>query len=417
MYADDVATGSTASSKLALLIPTLFGNGGLTLQNPDHLAHFDSGFQANFAPFNTALAIQLTALPVPSPASGFVYSFDSAVGAYTRSASSFGPILAERAETIGKDKFVFGFAFQHFNFQKIDGASLRNLPVTFTHAQVPTPNPVFLNDVITTQNFIAVTLSQWTAYFTYGLTDRIDISIAIPTVRAAMNVESQAKIQRIGTGELTTHTFGGVGDGTQRRFAGAGTANGIGDVMTRIKGSIVRGKNVAVALGLDARLPTGDPFDFLGSGGYGIKPFIAVSGKAGAISPHVNLGFQYNGHSVLAGDLVNDRKAKLPNQFKYAVGFDAGVTKKFTLSADIIGDQFKSSRVTETQHRATVNNVNYSFPTIRFDRSTLNLINGSIGAKVNPIDKLLVSFNLLFQMNDAGLRARVVPLFGASYTF
>ena len=407
----------TPSNKLALLIPTLFGNGGLTLQNPEHVAHFDSSFQQNFAPFNTAIAIQLTSLPLPSPASGFTYSFDPTVGAYTRSASSFGPILTERAETIGKDKFVFGLAYQHFNFQSIDGTSLRNLPVVFQHSIVPTTNPENLQDIITTQNFISISLSQWTGYFTYGLSDRIDVSVAIPTVRASMNVESLAIIRRIGSTDPTTHTFGGAGDGSQRRFSGFGTANGIGDVIVRVKGSLVKTKSLGLAVGLDSRMPTGDPYDFLGSGGYGIKPFVAVSGKTGRISPHVNFGFQYNGHSVLAGDLGADRKAKLPNQLKYAVGFDAGITKKFTLSADIIGDQFRASRVRQTDYTATFNNRTFRYPTIAFERATLNLINGSIGAKINPVDKLLVSFNLLYQMNDAGLRARVVPLFGVSYTF
>jgi hypothetical protein len=36
---------------------------------------------------------------------------------------------------------------------------------------------------------------------------------------------------------------------------------------------------------------------------------------------------------------------------------------------------------------------------------------------VNPISTLLVSFNVLIQMNDAGLRSRVVPLVGFSYSF
>jgi len=418
MVADDTAAhAATPSGKLALLIPTLYGSGGLTLQNADHLAHFDSSFQQSFAPFNTAIAVQLTALPIPSPASGFVYQFDSTTGAYTRSASSFGPLLAERAETIGKDKFVFGFAYQHFNFQKIDGSSLRNLPVVFNHADVATPNPNNLEDVITTKNFIAISLSQWTAYFTYGLTDRIDLSVAVPMVSANMNVESTASIQRIGSTDPLVHTFGGVGDGTQRRFTGSGKANGIGDVTVRVKGSVIQKKRYGVSLGVDSRMPTGDPFDFLGSGGYGVKPFVAVSAKTGRISPHVNAGFQYNGQSVLAGDLVNDEKGKLPNQLKYAVGADIGVTRRLTFAADILGDRFTSSMVRQSAYTRTFRNVNYSFPTIKFEKATLNLINGSVGAKFNPVDKLLVSFNLLFQMNEAGLRARVVPLIGASYTF
>ena len=96
--------------KLAFAIPKLFGPDGLTLPNPNHLAHFDSDFQANFGPFNGAIGSQLTSLPLPSPASGFTYTFDPALGIYTRSAQSYGPVLAERAETIGKEKFFAGFS-------------------------------------------------------------------------------------------------------------------------------------------------------------------------------------------------------------------------------------------------------------------------------------------------------------------
>jgi hypothetical protein len=85
-----------ASGKLALLIPGVYGPGGLSLDNPTHFAHFTSSFQSNFAPFNAAMARQLTSLPIPSPASGFTYSFDRSLGVYTRSAKSLGPILADR---------------------------------------------------------------------------------------------------------------------------------------------------------------------------------------------------------------------------------------------------------------------------------------------------------------------------------
>ena len=105
------AQGQVNERKLAFVIPNLYGSSGLTLENPDHDAHFDSSFRKNSAAFNSALASQLTSLPIPSPASGFTYAFDPTLGVYNRSAQSFGPILTERAETIGKDKFYFGFQF------------------------------------------------------------------------------------------------------------------------------------------------------------------------------------------------------------------------------------------------------------------------------------------------------------------
>jgi hypothetical protein len=57
------------------------------------------------------------------------------------------------------------------------------------------------------------------------------------------------------------------------------------------------------------------------------------------------------------------------------------------------------------------------FPHIAFRTGSLHQSNGSLGFKVNPIGKLLITFNTLFRLNDAGLRGRVTPLLGASYTF
>jgi hypothetical protein len=106
----DAATNSAENSgKLTLLIPGLFGPEKLKVDSmallPDgstHSAHFNSAFQAEFTQFNIALASQLAAIPLPTPASGFTYTFDENLGVFQRSTQSFGPILTERAETIGR---------------------------------------------------------------------------------------------------------------------------------------------------------------------------------------------------------------------------------------------------------------------------------------------------------------------------
>jgi hypothetical protein len=108
------------STKLAHLLPTLYGAQGLFVDSsaplPDgstHSAHFNNAFQSRFNQFNAALASQLSALPLPSPSSGFTYTMDPTLGVFTRSTQSFGPIFAERAETMGKGKFALGFGMQH----------------------------------------------------------------------------------------------------------------------------------------------------------------------------------------------------------------------------------------------------------------------------------------------------------------
>src|SRR5919197_6133770 len=102
------AAAQTRPSTLSTLFEDIFGPNGLVLNSDDvqldgtnHSAHFNSAFQSDFRLVNIALTSQLTAVPVPSPASGFIYTFDPVTGTFVRSTRSFGPILADRGETIG----------------------------------------------------------------------------------------------------------------------------------------------------------------------------------------------------------------------------------------------------------------------------------------------------------------------------
>lgn len=415
---DEITSGSSTMlgrRKLAFLIPNLYGPTGLTLPNPTHQAHFDSSFQRNFGPLNVAIASQLTSLPIPSPASGLVYSFDKALGVYTRSARSFGPILAERADTIGKDKFAVGFSNQSFTFDSMDSVPLNRVPSVFVH--IPNPaNPTFAEDIITADNFVDLQIGQLTTFLTYGIHDRIDVSVAMPFISARLGVTSNATIRRIGTGgDTSIHAFGGSADGSQGQFSNTSSASGIGDIVARMKGNVIRGSLVGLAVGVDVRVPTGDAYDFLGSGAPGIKPFAALSFTAGSFSPHVNFGYQWNGDSVLAGSVINGTKGRLPSQLLYAVGFDYGLTKRFTLAADILGQHVRRVERIFADEYTAANQIRY--PNTRYAEGNFDSRSGAIGFKVNPIGDLIASFNVLVRMSHAGLQDRVTPLVGLSYAF
>ena len=410
-------TTNNGSAKLAFLLPNIYGPDGLLLPNPNHAAHFDSDFQANFGPFNSSLGTQLTSLPLPSPASGFTYTFDPSLGIYTRSADSYGPILAERAETIGAEKFFMGYSFQHFGFNTLDGLDLHNIPSVFRHSQT-TSDPLIKEDVITTQNFLDAQIEQSTLFFTYGLTDRLDISTAVPFLSVKMAAVSNATIQRIGTAnDPTIHYFlDPNGNPTnQKQFSAAGSAAGIGDVLVRAKDTVLRESWAWVAAGLDLRMPTGDPYNFQGSGAWGVKPFVALTFRRARITPHLDLGFQWNSSSVLAGDIFAGTRSHLPNQITGAVGFDARLSKRVSFAFDVLGDEIFHTQSIKPQTFIAANGA--SFPDTVFFRNNIGVWNGSAGFKVNPVKSILVSFNALFEMNNAGLRSRIVPLIGVSHTF
>ena len=96
VFASFLALGSTAQAQdvagggdLAAFIPTFFGPEGITLQSGiPHFAHFEGQTLNNIGAFNTAFASQLTSLPLPSPASGFTYSYDSKTGVFVITTSA-----------------------------------------------------------------------------------------------------------------------------------------------------------------------------------------------------------------------------------------------------------------------------------------------------------------------------------------
>lgn len=402
--------------KLAFVIPQLYGPEGLTLDNETHRAHFDSSFRENFSPFNSALASQLTSLPLPSTAAGFTYSYDPTLGIYNRSAQSFGPILAERAETIGKDKFYFGFSFQHFSFDTMDDIDLDRFPAVFTHSPTVDPNSPFLQDIITTQNVIDVQIGQFTSFFTFGVTDRLDVSVAAPMVSAQLDVISDTTIRRIGTVNDPTfpHTFSSGQDVSNRSFSAGASASGLGDVVLRVKGTATKWERAALALGADLRLPTGDELNFLGTGAVGFKPFVVVSYNYGRFSPHINVGYQFNGDSVLAGNVQTGEKGNLPEQFLYVAGVDIGVSSRFSLALDFLGQRLiDSQRAREFQFTAVDGSV---YPATRFEQGSVGTSDAALGFKINPIGTVLVTFNMLVKLDSGGLRDTVTPLVGVSYT-
>jgi outer membrane putative beta-barrel porin/alpha-amylase len=413
-----------AQEGLAFLIPNLYGPGGLVVDSearlPDgstHSAHFNSAFQAGFTQFNVSLASQLASVPPPSPASGFTYELDTTLGVFKRSTQSFGPILADRAETIGRKKASFGLNYQSFHFDTLEGIDLRHVPAVFTHDN---PDAGGRSDVVATDNSIDLRVSQLISYFSYGLTDRVDISVALPVVNVDLGVVSDATLRRIGTQTSpATHFFRDSAGGfsTQKTFASSRSASGIGDVIARVKIQPFKSGVSGFALGAEGRFPTGDEYNLLGSGAFGVKPFVVFSLSRNLLSPHINLGYQWNGDSVLAGNVLTGEKRSLPDQFLYVAGMDIAVSPWMTLTLDVIGRRVLKSPRVETETFSALDGTS-TFPSTHFVQDAdFNVTNGAAGLKINAAGRLLFDLNVVFKMDEAGLRERITPMFGIEYSF
>jgi hypothetical protein len=431
--------GETSNqNKVGCTLPYLYGSSGaLPVYQGGRLATagdvFD--FVSNPTALTATLGTELTTLPLSAPGSGFVFQLDRASGLEVRTTQSLGPILAERGDTIGRHKMFVGFSYQYFKFGSEDGIANNSLHNVLQHGQ-ESPLRGEDADLVSTNDAIDLKIHQFAGFVTYGITDRIDISAVIPILNVRFGAYSNATIQNI-TGPFV-HAFcptpSLANPCLTQSFSNFKDATGIGDLVFRFKARVWGGEHTKLAAGADLRLPTGDEMSFRGSGTYGVRPFVALSYTKDRFSPHANFGFQVNGDSILAGDFTTGTKAHLPNEVTYSVGTDLGITSKFTVAADWLGERvingfnLRQSSCTETYTGAAGavctpggatggGGTSYTFPETLSFRASYSMNDIAIGAKISPIKNLLITLNGMFKLDDPGLRAKVVPMVGIGYTF
>jgi len=383
-----LAQNTCGSTKLVCLLPTALHTGASTF---------------NF--FNQTFATQMGQLPLATPASGFIFTPVISGGSviYHASQESFGPLVAERFETIGRNHAYLAFVHQRFDFDKLDGNDLGKLPIVFTYQ----PDPAAPVQVVTqTTNRIDSKLNQYVVFATYGISNHVDVSVAVPINRVSLGVSTAG--HEYSTSTSATASF------TQYL---AGEASGFGDVVLAGKGTLYKSDRYGVAVGMELHLPTGDDHNFLGSGAVGIKPYLVLA-RRGRIAPHINLLYQWNSNSYLNKNSANIQQ-NLPGFFGYAFGADIGLKPWFTLTTDLIGQHyFNAPRITTGRSTLEpVDGVSTPFQTVTSIQGDYDADNYAVGIKLNPWHKILLIGNVTTKLNNGGLRATVVPMVGASYSF
>jgi len=234
---------SAQSGKLACVIPQEFGVGATASEtfnfgavlynapNPNgknfHDLHYSSEFGTQLGPLTSAIGRQANLLPLASPSSGVLLSYDQSLKTFVVSTDSLGPILGERGETVGRHKLFIGFSSQFFDFDKIDGVNLRNIPTVLTHQDDNRDNSTstvtnlcslssanggsdlngcaFVRDAFYSQNSIDLKINQYTGFITFGLTSHVDVSMVIPFERVSMSLYSQSTIVPGSDGSFTPY--------------------------------------------------------------------------------------------------------------------------------------------------------------------------------------------------------------------
>jgi hypothetical protein len=330
-----------------------------------------------------SLLTGLSTVPIGSSAGGFTYRVEQGLGGIPqRSSATFGSFFTERSLTVGKYRGSLGVTLQHSAFDTLDGQSLTDGTLVATASSLSSESAPFDVETLT----LNMTLDSLTLTSTFGLTDRVDIGVALPLLRLSLEGERM-------------DTYRG------RRLlqaSASATASGLGDVALRVKYNLMRGAGQGLAIGAEARLPTGDEENLLGSGEFSLEPRIIWSVERGRLALDTDFGYAVGG---LSGQ----------------VGYGAAVTfvavPRFMVIGEMSGawlDEVGHLTQTTSPHPRLVGVSTLRLSAVEQSSGRMLLV---AGFKWNPATTWLVSGSVLRRITTDGLTASWVPAFAVEYAF
>ena len=335
---------------------------------------------ATYETLSRFLTVELGTLPIGSSAGGFAYRFDRTLGTLVLSSDSFGPLFTERSLTAGKGQVSFGVSYQHAGFSEIDGRSLGDGTLVSTATKLRSEPAPFDVETLT----LRVQADTITFAGNYGVTDELDLSVAIPFVR--LNISGER-----------FDTYRG------RRFLQAGasvSASGLGDVVARGKYNVFRDGGSGVAIGGEMRLPTGNEDNLLGASGFGFQPRLMASYESGNVAISGNLGYSF-------------RESADELDYRGALTFNP--VRRLTLIGEILGRRLSLGQLTEvaTPHPQLTGGETIRLTSIATNTNRLVAVGGF---KWNITDTWLFNVSVLRPLTSAGLNAGWVPAFTFDYS-
>ena len=326
------------------------------------------------------LAAELGTLPMNSPVSGFTYRLDPALGSNVRATTNFGPFFTERSLTGGRGQGSFGLVYSQADFTTIDGRHLDDGTLVATASRFTGDTDPF--DAETMR--LLMKMRMVTVVGQYGVTDRFDVSAAVPFVTMQMS------------GDRTD-----VYRGTSFVQASAvASASGLGDAVVRGKYNLLRSGGTGLAAGAEVRLPTGDEDNLLGTGEFMVTPKLIGSFERDWLGVHGSFGYGFGG---------------LAREIHYAGAATFAATERITVIGEYIGRQIsEGGRLTEVvDPHPTLAGVETIRLTAASDSTTRGLI--VAGIRWNVGAKLLLSASVMRAVTSAGLNARWVPAITFDY--
>ncbi len=396
------AAAAARAEDLSRVIPNLFGGslGTTTFLDGVSSATQEPALARRFRALPATLAAARSQAPIPSATGAFRFGWDPDLDTFVRSEQSLGPALAERATTLGKGVLTIGFSYTHSDFDTLEGDDLSSirtrqpaLEAEFLTMLTPGDQVLFGDDLLETSLAMSFRLDLFYLSAAYGITDDIDLSVALALNRIRMRGRAMAQIlDPLGNGstQFGADQQGVLGNGNgpicSLRFRCVEdsfdeSATGTGDIYLRGKWNFAKTEWGDLAAAAVLTVPTGNADDLLGFRDPTFTPSIIASRTLGPISPHLNLAYAL-------------RSGRDVSQFQWIIGADARATEWLTVGADFLG-----------------------YHDDKRDGSNDDVLQSAVGFKVNPFAQFVLGASLQFPLNRDGLRADIVYSGQIEYTF
>ncbi|HET7695717.1 MAG TPA: hypothetical protein VFK57_08430 [Vicinamibacterales bacterium] len=329
-----------------------------------------------------ALQVNLATSPIATSSSGFVYRLDPELGTVSRVSDSFGTFFVERAMTSGQGRVSFGASASTAAYDNLDGFNLRDGTLLTTANRFADEAAPFDTEALT----LRIRTSTLTFFGGYGVTDRFEISGAVPLVQ--MNIDgTRLNVYR---GQSFVQASGNA------------EASGIADIAVRAKYRLVATRSGGVAAAAEVRLPTGDEQLLLGAGSAALRLMGIASAESGAVGAHANV-------SIVRGGVTDEIAGS------GAITIAAAPT--VTVTGEVLFRRLSDVRGILAVSAAHPTSSGVTTERLAPGTATPILSSAVTGVKWNVSRTFVLSGDVLWRMGKSGLTAPFTPTISLDYLF
>jgi hypothetical protein len=261
-----------------------------------------------------------------------------------------GSLFNEPFWTVGEGEHLSGLYYSRISYEEYDGDDINDVFDKFGQFELVSDDGNGLFTYKQTAVRGGTTLDYDTIWLshTYGISERVDIAIAIPLMRSDVDAVMHDGLllqQVVGGPPDETDDFKDFTFSNPARGKTNGEDTGLGDIITRLKWNVFDEMQddtmLSWTLGIDVKFPTGSEEDMLGNDDLAVRLRTQFAKEYERCIPQLELAVILSGEGDVDGDSYNSfqYKGSLPWMLAEFEDQDTGeLDGSLTVSLDLMGN-------------------------------------------------------------------------------